>query len=92
MFAIDHEPTVAMFQRETGVKLVSAPRNGLEAMIDAATGAGEHRMMAFVLWVTKNIWGRDGVPDEILARLDEVTDSPGAAATVAKSKEPRYVG
>lgn len=55
-----HEPAViAAFCRETGTMFV-APKNALEAMIDAATGnkpdyAGiEER---FVAWFNENIWG-----------------------------------
>jgi hypothetical protein len=76
LFAVNDDNIVTAFERSTGVKLVSAPTSGIEAMIDRATGAPEHRMMSFILWATKHFWGTEGVPQEILDRLDEAPDIP----------------
>ncbi len=56
---------VNAFLSETGEKLIRAPRNALEAMIDKTTGADQHNigvMKKFVCWVTENHWGLEYAP------------------------------
>jgi len=49
------------FQEETGFSFL-LPKNGLEAAIDAATGAQIETAEAFVKWVTENFWGLEYAP------------------------------
>ena len=50
------------FEHATGTKLMAPARNGLDAMIDAATGVHQTQAVAFVDWVTINHWGADEAP------------------------------
>lgn len=44
------------FERDTGVKFVP-PRNGIERMIDDATGASAGIVEAYLKWFNENVWG-----------------------------------
>ena len=44
------------FEKDTGLRY-SAPRSGLEAMIDEATGLTEEIVKAFIPWFNENVWG-----------------------------------
>ncbi len=48
------------FQNETGLSM--SPSSGLEAAIDAATGARSAIAEEFVKWVTENFWGLEYAP------------------------------
>lgn len=55
-FAVGEQGIVEQFEKDTGNRYV-APRNGLEAAIDEATGLPQQVAREFILWVNKNIWG-----------------------------------
>lgn len=62
-FAAGEQGIVKRFEKETGIRY-EAPRNGLEAAIDEATGLPQQVAREFILWVNKNVWGSwsDGGP------------------------------
>lgn len=60
-WAIGEEGARAAFERETGAKW-SPPKNGLERMIDEATGHAESYVADFAEWITRNEWGRADDP------------------------------
>ena len=51
------------FKTETGITFVP-PKNGLERMIDDATGAGKSFISKFLDWLTVNHWGEEK-PEEL---------------------------
>lgn len=55
-FAAGEQGIVEQFEKDTGNRYV-APRNGLEASIDEATGLPQQVVREFVLWVNENVWG-----------------------------------
>lgn len=55
-FAARDAGICATFEAETG-KRWTPPRNGMDAMIDAATGADWAYVKAFIEWVNVNVWG-----------------------------------
>ena len=57
MWAVTEDAIVARFEADTGKKLPPPARNGLERMIDEATGVNRDIAVAFADWVTKEIWG-----------------------------------
>lgn len=67
-WAIKFAPILQEFLKDTGLSIPTPPRNGLDAMIDAATGHNpyEHFVRAFVPWFNRWVWGKmDGEgPDE----------------------------
>lgn len=54
---------IAQFVADTGLKF-ARPRNGLDAMIDAATGADAEIASRFVAWVNEWVWGDPFAEDE----------------------------
>lgn len=61
-WAIGDPDTLAAFTAVTG-KTWAPPRNGLDAMIDKATGNEAEFVRAFVLWANDNVWGDPNVTD-----------------------------
>lgn len=61
LFAIGHDQIVDQYFAVTGDKY-TFPKNGIEQLIDKATGNDVEFLRRFVTWVTVNIW--DGEPDE----------------------------
>ena len=62
-WAIGHKEIRAEFEAETGNRWVP-PKNGLDKMIDAATGNGGAYVAAFIEWANAKIWGAmDGDPN-----------------------------
>lgn len=57
-FSISHKPTMQAFSEETGLHY-TAPRNGLDRMIDEATGADSAFLLAFIRWFNVNVWGEE---------------------------------
>lgn len=56
-FAIGQEDMLAAFRAHTGMQWVP-PRNGLDRMIDAATGNdGKVFVEAFIKWHNECVWG-----------------------------------
>ena len=55
-WAIGEPEILAAFKRDTGLSY-SAPRCGLDAMIDQATGVQEKIIAAFIPWFNENVWG-----------------------------------
>lgn len=71
-WAFSEESIVRQFEMETGLKKRSRPRNGLDVMIDAATGydrQDEKYASEFMLWVTRNIWGVEDAPEKVRREL-----------------------
>ena len=64
-WAVIEPSLVAAFSAETGIQQMPAPKNGLEAMIDEATGAREHFLKALTVWLIENQWGWDSTPDSL---------------------------
>jgi hypothetical protein len=63
-WAISEADIRAAFEAETGHQY-SPPKNGLERMIDEATGHGNAYVKAFVTWANENVWGAlDGNDDD----------------------------
>lgn len=73
-WAIKQPEMREQFTAETGHQWPSAAKNGLEAMIDGATGYHEKVAEAFMLWATKTHWGADEAPPEVRAALNEARD------------------
>ena len=48
----------------TGLARLPTPKNGLEAMIDQATGASEQYAASFVRWAIDTQWGVEGRDDQ----------------------------
>lgn len=59
-WAIGDESVVAAFRQDTGLQWRPG-RNGIDRMIDQATGAEQEFVRAFVLWVNVNVWGPTGL-------------------------------
>jgi hypothetical protein len=55
-WAIGEPDILAAFTVDTGLSY-SAPKCGLDAMIDEATGLQENIIKAFVEWFNVNVWG-----------------------------------
>ncbi len=55
-WAIGEPEVMAAFKADTGLSY-SAPRCGLDRMIDEATGLQENIVKSFVEWFNKNVWG-----------------------------------
>lgn len=62
LWAASEPDCVAAFHAETGRSFMAKPANGLEAMIDQATGKIDDDARAFVDWVTDSQWGIDEAP------------------------------
>lgn len=59
------------FEESSGRKW-TLPRNGLERMIDDATGASAAYVEDFAVWVTRELWGEpSGVPDKIQYKIHD---------------------
>lgn len=56
LFAAGDDDLRKQFTDDTGVKF-SPPKNGIEAMIDAACKTDEHFARRFIEWVNVNVWG-----------------------------------
>ena len=50
---------VERFERETGLKMPSKPRSGIETLVDEATGVHREWVDKFVDWFNVNVWGED---------------------------------
>lgn len=74
-WAISEPEMVAAFDRDTGRTLGGKPKNGLEMVIDEATGKLNSDVFAFMLWVTEHHWGIDEAPAKIRALFAERTPS-----------------
>lgn len=61
-WAIGSEDVRADYLKATGIDLVRiVPRNGLDAMIDKATGYDpKEAISAFLDWLVVEIWGEEG--------------------------------
>jgi hypothetical protein len=59
-WAIGEKEIVKQFEEQTGMKF-SAPKNGIEKMIDDATGFQSTTLERFVVWATETMW--DGEPE-----------------------------
>jgi hypothetical protein len=55
-WAIGSDHVRADFEAMTGKKW-TPPRNGLDRMIDEATGADKEYIEAFVAWFNEHVWG-----------------------------------
>lgn len=53
-WAWDDPETRRAFEADTGLRSADTP---MDALVDDATGYGEHRAEAFVRWVAENVWG-----------------------------------
>jgi hypothetical protein len=70
-FAATQAEIVAEFNNATG-RHFRQPRNGLEAMIDQATGKDADDAEAFMLWVTEHYWGMDDAPEAVKTKFQPV--------------------
>ena len=68
------EDVVLCFNKETGRNFL-ASRSPLEAAIDRATGRDEDNARAFTFWVTKNLWGKEGVPQKLKEEMEKLRGS-----------------
>lgn len=57
LFAYDIPAFRQAFKADTGFDLDDHPKNGLEKMIDDATGINDERAKAFIEWLIKAHWG-----------------------------------
>ncbi len=58
------EPNViARFESDTGTKIPPKARNGLDRMIDEASGMNRMVFDKFVDWFDANVWGKELAPD-----------------------------
>ena len=55
-WAIGEDNIRAAFEAETGHRY-TAPKNGLERMIDESTGHASAYVEAFIRWANENVWG-----------------------------------
>lgn len=60
------------FTADTSRKFMPAPRNGLEAMIDNATGINKQEVEHFMAWVTVRHWGLPYAPAKFRERVLEM--------------------
>lgn len=56
LWAVTAPEVLAAFRRETG-NTFAPPKNGLDALIDHATGSAEAFAKEFEAWFDANIWG-----------------------------------
>lgn len=68
-WAFDQPEMRQQYTAETGRPWPAKPRNGLDAMIDQATGHAEHHAEDFMLWVTAAHWGDEMIPEAVRALL-----------------------
>ncbi|MFA5378135.1 MAG: hypothetical protein WC455_20450 [Dehalococcoidia bacterium] len=57
-WTISQKEFVDRFEKETGI-VYRAPKCGLDAMIDDATGYHLKVLLSFFDWATKTLWGED---------------------------------
>lgn len=62
-WAASEKDIMNAFLDETKIQ-VRIPANGLDAMIDAATGVDQAIADKFTLWFNENVWGKIGGDDE----------------------------
>ncbi len=67
VFAVGEPDMRAAFEKAKGFPPFAAAKNGLEAMIDKATGIDDAYMEAFMLWATEYHWGIDEAPEKVRA-------------------------
>lgn len=63
-FACEDADMIEQYKAETGIVIPSRPRNGLEAMIDKATGFDQQTdqiALAYIKWTTTNYWGDEEI-------------------------------
>lgn len=54
------EPGIrSWYEADTGATLPPSPRNGLEAMIDEASGVNDAYVMGFAEWAYVALWGME---------------------------------
>jgi hypothetical protein len=70
LYASAEPEILAAFKAATGLSFVP-PKNGLEAMIDKATGHTDATAEEFVIWATVNLWGASEAPPAYRAMLAE---------------------
>lgn len=69
-WAIEQDHAWAGFTAATGIAKPTAPKSGLESMIDDATGYTERVMRRFIAWVIPAMWGTaDEVPPDMRGLL-----------------------
>jgi hypothetical protein len=86
LFAFAEEDIRIAFTRATGVPLPLPAATPVQAMVDAATGAGGDVLEQFVEWVTRNLWGIDEAPVAYQQHLKHREEaSMRAAANAAAS-------
>lgn len=65
----------AHFEKDTGLKLPSFPKNIFEAMIDKATGFDAERgqvLLKYLKWATETYWGAADAPPAYFELLKEI--------------------
>lgn len=74
IWAIGTPAILAEFEKETGVKIPSAPRSALDQMIDEAAGVYADFVTKFKEWHDVNVWGdmREPVEKTLLALAESV--------------------
>ena len=79
-FAVKKPEMIAQFNADTGSTFNRpyAPKTGLEAAIDKATGYAERMwekhledMESYILWVTEHYWGLDEAPEKVRKKIEE---------------------
>lgn len=85
-WAITHDEIMKQFTADTGISY-SAPRSGLERMIDDATGIKGEVVVKFVDWFNANIWGWEPWDEEaqrkgMAMELLDGPSNPGITVTV----------
>lgn len=63
-YLITEDWAIDQFEADTGIKYVS-PKNGIEAMVDEATGNNKRIAAAFCDWVAETQWGEEGKCDDV---------------------------
>lgn len=76
--AAENADAVAAFKADTGLDLHPTRRNGLEALIDRATGYEDHVLHEFIRWFTVNHWGLEHAPRAYRNLVDPRPEQQGA--------------
>lgn len=70
VWASGHPDFQKMYAQHTGIAWPSPAKNGLEAMIDDATGHLSGHLEGFMLWATEHYWGVDEAPPKVRAEIE----------------------
>lgn len=77
LWAYRDADVLAQYRAETGRELLPPAARPIDAAIDAATGANEASMKAFVFWATERLWGIEDAPAKLRDAIESGSERAG---------------